>query len=221
MAIRQDDQIRVLVVTGFGSSFSAGPFPPPGLLDGRLSPAELQAVMRGLRPAQAVAEVEKPVIAMLNGPAAGLGAELALACDLRYAAPRASFQFPHVLHGLLPWDGGTQRLPRLVGLPRATELLLTGRKLTARQALAWGLVHQVLPAEHLGPAVDALAAQLVSGAPIAARYAKEAVLHGADLPLENALRLEADLSVLLQSTADRAEGLASFREKRRPAYKGV
>jgi enoyl-CoA hydratase/carnithine racemase len=218
--VRQDDAVRVLVVTGAGRAFSAGRFPPAGLAGGEDGPAPVLERLRRLRVASHVAAVEKPVVAALNGPAIGQGVELALACDLRLAANTASFVLPHLQHGLLPWDGGTQRLPRLIGLPRAAELLLTGRRMTARQALAIGLVHQVVPSAQLVAEATQLAQRIASGAPIAARYAKEAVLKSLDLPLEDGLRLEADLAVLLHSTQDRAEGLASFAQRRRPSFSG-
>lgn len=218
--VRQDDGVRVLVVTGAGRAFSAGRFPPAGLAPDGAGPAPVLERLRRLRVASHVAAVEKPVVAAINGPAIGQGVELALACDLRLAANTASFVLPHLQHGLLPWDGGTQRLPRLIGLPRATELLLTGRRVTARQALALGLVHRVVPAGQLLAEATQLAERIASGAPIAARYAKEAVLKSLDLPLEDGLRLEADLAVLLHSTQDRAEGLASFAQRRRPSFSG-
>ena len=219
-AVRQNDDVRVLVVTGAGRAFSAGRFPPAGLAPGEAGPAPVLERLRRLRVASHVAAVEKPVVAAINGPATGQGVELSLACDLRLAANTASFALPHLQHGLLPWDGGTQRLPRLIGLPRATELLLTGRQVTARQALAIGLVHQVVPAGQLMAEATQLAQRIASGAPIAARYAKEAMLKSSDLPLEDGLRLEADLAVLLHSTQDRAEGLASFTQRRRASFSG-
>ncbi|MSQ12916.1 MAG: hypothetical protein EXR47_02010 [Dehalococcoidia bacterium] len=219
-AVRQNDGVRVLVVTGAGRVFSAGRFPPAGLAHGEAGPAPILERLRRLRVASHIAAVEKPVVAAINGPAIGQGVELALACDLRLAANTASFVLPHLQHGLLPWDGGTQRLPRLIGLPRATELLLTGRRMTARQAVAIGLVHQVVPSGQLMAEAKELAERIASAAPIAARYAKEAVLKSLDLPLEDGLRLEADLAVLLHSTQDRAEGLASFAQRRRASFSG-
>lgn len=219
-AVRQDDGVRVLVVTGAGRAFSAGRFPPAGLAPDGAGPAAVLERLRRLRVASHVAAVEKPVVAAINGPATGQGVEIALACDLRLAASTASFVLPHLQHGLLPWDGGTQRLPRLIGLSRATELLLTGRRITARRALAIGLVHQTVPSGQLMAEAAQLAERIASGAPIAARYAKEAVLKSLDLPLEDGLRLEADLAVLLHTTQDRAEGLASFAQRRRPSFSG-
>jgi len=218
--VRESDEVRVLVVTGAGRTFSAGGFPPAWLVSGeRTGPPVVERLQR-LRAAEPVAMVEKPVIAAINGPALGQGVELALACDLRLASSTATFALPHLAHGLLPWDGGTQRLPRIIGLPRAREMLLTGRRLSARQALAFGLVARVVPAGRLMTEAMALAERVAQGAPVAARYAKEAVLKSADLPLADGLRLEADLAVLLHTTQDRAEGLASFKERRGAKFVG-
>ena len=118
------------------------------------------------------------------------------------------------------WDGGTQRLPKLVGPAWALDMALTGRKLSAAEALRIGLVNRVVPAGGLEAATMELAEQVLAAAPVAARYAKEAVGKGMDLTLEQGLRLEADLSVILQSTADRAEGIESFKERRRPKFTG-
>ncbi|MSP78576.1 MAG: hypothetical protein EXR67_03340 [Dehalococcoidia bacterium] len=210
--IQQDDAVRVLVVIGSGSGFGPDTFPP----DGFTSPEQLAR----LRIAAPVAAVDKPVIAAINGPASGLGFELALACDIRIASAAASFAMPHLAHGLLPWDGGTQRLQRLVGPSRASELLLTGKRLTARQALDIGLVQRVVPASKLKDATEELASKIASYAPIALRYAKEALWKGTDMPLEQALRLEADLALLLHTSADRAEGLEAFLKKRTPKFEG-
>ncbi|MSQ11523.1 MAG: hypothetical protein EXR48_02320 [Dehalococcoidia bacterium] len=219
-AVRRDNAVRVLLVTGAGKTFSAGAFPPPEIEEGFRTPVELLERVRCLKAAAALAAVEKPVVAVINGPAAGQGLELALACDLRLASTTATFALPHLQHGLLPWDGGVQRLVRVVGRSWATELLLTGRSVPARQALALGLVHRVVPHHTLMRSAKELGERIAAGAPIAARYAKEALLKGADMPLEEALRLETDLAILLHSTYDRAEGLLSFAQRRAPRFEG-
>ena len=179
------------------------------------------AESRGAREAAAaISALPVPTIAAVNGPASGGGAELALACDLRVASEDASFQFPHLAWGVVPGAGGTQRLPRVVGRARALELLLLGEKITARDAWTMGLVTKVVPS---GAALDEaleLAARFVEKAPIAVRYLREAVLQGMELSLEQGLRLEADLYFLLQTTADRLEGINAFLEKRRPLFRG-
>ena len=119
-----------------------------------------------------------------------------------------------------PYDGATQRLPRLVGAGLARDMLFTGRTLSAREALDAGLVNRVVPAGELAESAANLADQIVAAAPVAARYAKEAVAASGDLTLQQGLGLEADLSVILQSTGDRAEGLRSFAEKSEPNFQG-
>ena len=150
----------------------------------------------------------------------GQGLELALAGDLRIAAEEAQLGISETGKLSFPWDGGTQRLPRLVGPAWALDMALTGRMVSAQEALGLGLVNRVAPGERLEEATEELAAQVLAAAPIAARYAKESVGKGMDMTLGQGLRLEADLSVILQSTADRVEGLASFKERRKPKFRG-
>ena len=209
-AAERDDAVRVVVLTGVGRSFCVGSEPD--------SPATPAAFSR-LRSSGSVASISKPVIAAVNGDTIDQGLELALASDLRVASSGARFGLTHITRGLVPWDGGTQRLPRLIGLGRATELVLTGRLVDAGEALGViGLVNETVnPGETVERAL-ALASLLASHGPAAQRYAKEAMLQGQDLTLAQGLRLEADLSFLLHGTADREEGIASFRERRPPEY---
>ena len=212
----QDDEVRVLVLTGAeGNSWlpASAMGAPPDQADGLGGDRRLDE----LRLAATVAAVEKPVIAVLGGSVMGRGLELALACDLRLASEEARFGMPQ---GSLPWDGGTQRLPRVVGQARALELLLTGREVDAQEALEMGLVHRTVPAHRLREAARELAERVAGCAPIALRYAKEAVRSGMDAGLEAGLRLEADLNIILQSTEDRAEGIRSFLERRTPRFQG-
>lgn len=214
-ALRQDTGVRVVVVTGAGEHFClAPPHPLPVSSNGT------GAAIQPPRVAASVAALEAPVIAAINGPAIGQGLELALACDLRIAADGALFAMPQVPAGVLPWDGGTQRLPRIIGRGRAMEMLMTGREVDAREALSMGLVHEVVREAELAARAQALAEGIAAAAPIALRYTKEAVLRGVDLDMESGLRLEADLNILLQSTADRAEGVRSFLERRAPHFRG-
>ncbi len=145
---------------------------------------------------------------------------MALAGDLRICVSSARFGFTGLAQGVLPQDGGTQRLPRLVGPAWAQDMLLTGRMVDAEEALSIGLVNRVAEPGQLDALVAELAAQITAGSPIGARYAKEAAGKGLDLSLEQGLGLEADLNVILQSTSDRAEGLKSFLEKRGPKFTG-
>ncbi len=211
----EDEECRLLTVTGSGDCFSEG---RAALDDGEGSPAER---MGRLKVADTLADLPMPVLIVLNGDAIGQGLELALAGDLRICSDNARFGLWEPGQPAVPWDGGTQRLPRLVGPAWALDMALTGRNIDSAEALNIGLVSRVAPAAKLDGAARDLAEQILASAPIAARYAKEAVGKGMDLSLEQGLRLEADLSVILQSTADRAEGLASFKERRPPKYRGT
>jgi len=210
-SIIEDDGITVAIVTGTRGVFCAD--------DGSLPVASLESLRR-LRVASAIAAIPKPTIAAINGDALGHGLELALACDLRIAVEGARLGLGHVGRGAIPWDGGTQRLPRLIPRGIALEMLLTGRTMDAREAERIGLVTRAVPHAELEAEVQALAERLAVSAPIAVRYAKEAVLQGMDLPLDHALRLEADLAVLLHTSKDRAEGIRAFLGKRPPKFTG-
>ena len=218
-AVTQDDSVRLLVITGKGGHFSVG---RTDLADCRESEGADGALDRLYRHqvAASVAELPVPVIAALNGDALDQGLELALAADMRIAAVGARFGFDRSGQGTIPWDGGTQRLPRLIGPAWASDMILTGRFIDAIQALEIGLVNRVVPADQLVDETRKLAEKVLDGAPIAARYAKEAVQKGMDLSLDQGLRLEADLNILLHTTSDRAEGLQSFLEKRGPEFTG-
>ena len=215
-AIGEDEGIRSVIITGAGSVFSVGREPAPG----DLFPEARQDWLSLMRVASALAGLPIPVIAAVNGDALDHGLELALAADLRVASADASFGFTDLAQGAFPWDGGTQRLPRLVGPAWARDLVLTGRIIDAAQALALGLVSEVVAGEELLTRTRLLAETVAAGAPIAARYAKEAIGAGMDLTLTQGLRLEADLNILLQSTADRAEGIQSFLQRREPEFRG-
>jgi enoyl-CoA hydratase/carnithine racemase len=145
---------------------------------------------------------------------------MALACDIRLAAADAILGMPQITQGTIPWDGGTQRLPRIVGRAWATDLLLTGRLIDAQEALKIGLVHEVASQDQLMERAERLASTIAALGPVATRYAKEAILKGMDMTLDQGMRLEMDLNLLLQTTADRAEGIASFLERRQPNFTG-
>ena len=216
--LREEDGIRVAILTGKGPTFSSGREQPPS--GPRRRSYDLPGWMEQHRVSSALGALEMPVIAALNGDAIDHGLDLALACDLRIVSEGARLGYTDLSRGVLPWDGGTQRLPRLVGRAAALEMLLTSRLLDAEEALSLGLVSVVCQGDSLMNTAEVVAAEIASGAPIAARYAKEAVLKGMDATLEQGLRLEGDLSIILQSTADRAEGLRSFSEKRPPKFLG-
>jgi enoyl-CoA hydratase/carnithine racemase len=161
------------------------------------------------------------VVAAIRGRCLSVGLELALAADVRLADPSGRFGLPDVVEaGRLPCWGGTQRLPRAVGVARATALVLLGEILTANEARRAGLLAGVAAAGDLDEAVDATVEQLLGVGPLALELAKEAVHRGAELPLRDGLRLEGDLNHLLQATDDRAEGLAAFFAKRPPDFAG-
>ena len=210
-SVNQDDSIRVVIISGRGKAFSSG---WEGLR------VRSYQEMSTYQAAASVARIERPVLATINGDAVGQGLELALAADLRIAAQGARFGLPHVNRGVIPWDGGTQRLARLIGLGRAMELLLTGELIDAQEAERIGLISRLVEPDGLRVAVDSIAAQIAQAAPIAARYAKEAVVKGVDISLDQGMHLEADLSILLHSTRDRAEGIRSFLERRSPRFRG-
>ena len=172
------------------------------------------------RAASTLASVPIPVVAAINGDAVDHGLELALACDFRIACYGAQLGVTDVGRGVVPWDGATQRLPRLIGRSRALDMLLSSRLVSAEEALEMGLVNAVVAPSDLHQTTRQLAEIIASGAPIASRYAKEAVLGAMDLPLEQGLRLEADLNILLHSTKDREEGIRSFLDKAVPKYQG-
>ncbi len=204
-SVEADPDVWVVLLTGRGDAFCLGTDGP--------GPVE------NLRAAAAVAAVRKPVIAVLNGDAVDQGLEIALACDMRVASTYARLGLTHLARGAIPWDGGTQRLPRLVGIGRAMDMLLTSRLLDAGEALEAGLVNELAEAADLRTRARARAGTVAGQGPIASRYLKEALLKGADMTLEQGLRLEADLNIILQSTADRAEGVRSFLERRSPLYR--
>ena len=167
-------------------------------------------------PVAALAALRIPVVAWVDGDCHDEALELALAADIRIAGESASFRMGHVREGRIPSHGGTQRLTRVVGRGQALRLLLTGETLDAADAFRAGLVHDILDMDE----AEALAAGIAQAGPIAAQYVKEAITASADLPLREGMRLEADLSILLHSTADRAEGLRAFTEKREPGFEG-
>ena len=219
-AISADDAVRVVLLSAEGDAFSRG-WDWDALLVETTDPV---AALRGhgipLDPFGCLSDLPQPVVCALRGEAIGAGLELALACDVRIAAESARFSVPEVSMGLLSLAGGTQRLPRLVGRGKALEMILTGEPVTADEALRIGLVSAVVSREHLDGEAAGIAQRIAERGPLAVRYAKEAVSHGIDMPLEQALRFETDLTIILQTTEDRAEGVKAFLEKRSPEFKG-
>jgi len=212
---------RVVIITGSPgtkASFSTG-----ADLKERagMSEDEVKRFLFKIRSAfTAVANLAKPAIAAVNGFAFGGGLELALACDLRVAAEEAQMGLTETSLAVIPGAGGTQRLPRLVGVSRAKELIFTARRIGAQEALNIGLVSQVVPGDGLLGACRALALEISRNGPIAVQQAKFAVNKGMDAPLEVGLNLESNAYWHCIPTEDRQEGLRAFREKRQPRYQG-
>ena len=209
--ISLDETIRVVIITGAGQKFfSVGTHPDKHTKN----KTELYSI------ATPVAALRCPTIAAINGDALGQGLELALACDIRIAVRKARFALPHVAQGMIPWDGATQRLSRLIGITPAMEMILTGGKISASEALRIGLISKVIPSASLMPAATSIAQSMAAQSPVALSFAKEAINKGMELTLEQGLRLEADLYFLLHTTEDRTEGIRAFLEKRSPKFKG-
>jgi len=179
------------------------------------------ALLAGLGTASIIGTFDRPTVAAINGDAFDQGLELALACDIRIASDAARFAMTQVGRGTIPWDGGTQRLSRLVGRGKALEMILVGESIDAAEAQRIGLVSRVVPPGDLMPTVLEVVQELASKGPIALRYAKEAIYGGMDMSLDQGLRLEADLYFLLHTTEDRTEGVTAFRDKRDPKFRGT
>ena len=216
----EDPAIRAVLVTGSGRFFSAG-----GDLSAFDAAADMAAFLQEmtghLHTAIArFARMDAPMIAAVNGVAAGAGLSFALACDLAIAAESAVFTSSYTAAGLTPDGSSTFFLPRIVGVRRATELLFTNRKLDAREALAWGIVNQVVPDDELGDVAGALARKLADGPTLAFGRTKAMLLASTGDALERQLELEAQTIVSMTKTHDGAEGVGAFLEKRRPRFEG-
>jgi enoyl-CoA hydratase/carnithine racemase len=214
--ICQDETIKIVIITAIGKEvFCVGTD-----LEEFYAFENIAKRLELFSVASTIDTFDRPVIAAIGGDTFGQGLELALACDLRICSENARFGMHQVTDGQMPWDGGTQRLSRLVGKGNALEMILLGETIDAVKAHRIGLVHQVVsPAELMQVAVD-LAHKMACMSPISLSYAKEAVKKGMDLTLEQGLRLEADLYYLMHTARDRTEGIKAFQEKRRPQFKG-
>ncbi len=214
--LERDNETRAIVITGGPKVFAAG----ADIKEMENATVAEMTVDDYLSHWDRVARFPKPVIAAVGGAALGGGCELALACDLIVAGEHASFGQPEILIGVIPGAGGTQRLTRILGKQRAMELILTGRRLNAREALAWGLVNRVAPAESFLDEAKALAKEIAAKAPLAARLAKSAVLRAQDGDLAGGVDYERRLFWSLFATEDQKEGMKAFSEKRAPLFKG-
>jgi enoyl-CoA hydratase len=214
----EDDSIRVVVFMGSDKAFVAG--------------ADIEHMAKGdiksaykltdltMRVQERIADLPKPTIAAISGYALGGGCELALCCDFRIAADNAVLGQPEITLGIIPGGGGTQRLPRLVGLGAATELIFTGEMIKADRAERIGLVSKVVPLDQLEPEAEALASKLMERPALALRAAKTALRKGLSTSLKEGLQIEQDLFSMLFGTEDQKEGMAAFLEKRKPIFKG-
>ena len=218
-ALASDSALRVLVITGAGErAFVAGA--DISEFEGLTPDEATRLARRGQAVIGALEAMPVPTIAAINGYALGGGCELALACTFRVLADTAKIGLPETSLGLIPGFGGTQRLARAIGRQRALEMILTGRQIDAEEAVRVGLALRHVPADRLMDEVMSLAAHLAGRAPLALRYAREAVAEGLDRPLADALALEARLFGLAAATADMREGVRAFLEKRQPAFTG-
>lgn len=218
-SIAEDDEVGVVILTGAGEkAFVAGAdineLAMQGPIEGKRTSEYGQRVL-GL-----IENLGKPVIAAINGYALGGGCELAMACTLRIASENARLGQPEVKLGIIPGYGGTQRLPRLVGKGIALELLLTGEMISAEQAHRIGLVNHVTRREDLIPTAEKIARQILANAPLAVRFCLEAVTAGLEMPLDEALQMEATLFGLSATTEDMREGTRAFLEKRPARFQG-
>jgi enoyl-CoA hydratase len=217
--VRADDAIRVLILTGAGEkAFIAGAdineLSQQTPVNGREFTLYGQEIIHRLE------TLGKPAIAAINGFALGGGCELALACTLRIASRNAKLGQPEVKLGIIPGYGGSQRLPRLCGKGLAHELILTGEMITAEEALRVGLVNRVVESAELLATAEAIAQKIIANAPLAVKYALEAVERGMEMPQEEGLYLEATLFGLCCATQDMREGTRAFLEKRPPKFEG-
>ncbi|MCL5406550.1 MAG: enoyl-CoA hydratase-related protein [Deltaproteobacteria bacterium] len=218
-ALQWDQDVRVIVITGAGEkSFCAG----ADLKERATLPEDqVRKFIFTLRELFTFIEyMNKPVIGAVNGIALGGGTELALACDIRIASENATMGLTETRLAIIPGGGGTQRLPRIVGRAKAKELIFTGRRIDAREALSIGLVNKVVPAEHLIEECLEMAGMICEAGPIAITQAKYAINHGLEVDLRTGLAIESNAYWVTIPTEDRIEGLTAFREKRKPVYKG-
>jgi enoyl-CoA hydratase len=217
--VENDEELRVMVVTGAGDKAFVAGADINELVDreakmGRRVSKERQEIFSRIE------NLHVPVIAAVNGYALGGGLELALACSIRICSEKAQFGAPEVKLGIIPGDGGTQRLPRLVGSGRAMEMILTGDFIDAQEAYRIGLVNKVVPPDKLMEVAMELAQKIASRPPLAVRYAKEAVNRSQEGAVGPGFALESFLHALCCTTEDKKEGVSAFLEKRKGEFKG-
>lgn len=217
--LAENRDVRAVIITGAGGrAFCAG----TDIAD--LAQLEEDNAKEFAEEGQQLAErlehLPVPVIAAINGIAAGGGTELALGCHLRLASRNAQFSLPEIKLGIIPGYGGTQRLIRAIGAGRAFEMILTGKSISAEEAERLGLINRVVEPERLMAEAESLALQIAQFSPLAIRAALQAIVHGRELPLDKGLALERELFGPLFATADTREGTRAFLEKRKPTFRG-
>lgn len=217
--VKADEDVRVVIITGSGEkAFVAGADIKEML--GKTPLDMRKFTILGHEVMNSIANIEKPVIAAVNGYALGGGLELALACDIRIASENAKLGVPEVKLGIFPGFGGTQRLTKIVGKGRAAELIFTGKMISAKEAVSIGLVNKVVPLEDLIREADAMAQEIAKNGPIGVGLAKSAINRALETGLEDGLAYERELVSLTFSTEDKEEGMKAFLEKREANFKG-
>ncbi len=217
----ESSQIRAAVLTGSGKMFCAGGDLKSFAAFGDRLPHKLKEITAYLHAATSrFARMRAPLIGAINGMAAGAGFSIAVACDMVVAADNAKFTMAYTAAGLVPDGSSSYFLPRLIGLRRTQELMLTNRRLSAEEALEWGLVNQVVPADELMVAANALAEKLASGATGSFGEVKKLMVETFGQSLEGQMELEARAIAAMSRTPDGQEGIAAFLEKRKPSFKG-
>lgn len=217
---RNDNDTKVIVITGAGDrAFCAGA--DLNVMKEATAYEGMHLSLVGQKLTLEIEEIEKPVIAAINGYALGGGLEVAMACDLRIASENAKLGQPEVNVGLIPGWGGTQRLPRFVGRGKAKELIFTGKSVDAKTAQNLGLVNKVVPLEQLKQTVQELASELMNKPPIAIEFTKQLINNSEEINLKTGLTNEAQAFGVLASTEDFKEGVEAFLAKRKPHYKGA
>jgi enoyl-CoA hydratase len=218
--IEADKAVRVVVVTGAGEKAFISGGDISIMAKGLAYVDTLTEVPKGQDVCTRIENFPKPIIARINGFALGGGTEIALCCDVRIAADTVKMGLPEITLGIIPGYGGTQRLPRLIGMGRAKELILTGDQITAEKALDYGMLNRVVPAAELDQVVAEMAAKISGYGPVALHMAKTAINKGMQADIRTALDLEARCYSLCFATEDRVEGMNAFMEKRKPEFKG-
>lgn len=211
-----DNEVRCMILTGNEKAFAAG-----ADIKEMANASAIEMLMRDqFARWDRIRKIKKPIIAAVSGFALGGGCELVMTCDMVIASESARFSQPEINIGVMPGAGGTQRLTRAVGKAKSMEMVLTGRMITANEALQWGLINKVVPVEYYLQEAKAWAREIASKPPVAVRLAKESVLKSFDTTIEGGLEFERKNFYLLFASDDQKEGMAAFAEKRRPEWKG-